>query len=117
MMFSTIRRSLRHKLMLLLLGTAVAALALSAVGLVFLDLRAYERQWSTDLQAQADIVARAAAPALHFNDRATASEDLGSLRARPNIVGGQLYDRAGRPFASYTREGANVAFPPAGADV
>ena len=111
MIFETIRRSLRHKVMLLLLGTALAALALSAVGLIVLDLRAYERQWSSDLQTQADILGRATAPALEFNDRAAATEDLASLRARPNIVAAALYDRAGKPFATYVKEGAFVTFP------
>jgi len=113
-MFATIRRSLRHKVMLLLLGTAVAALALSAVGLVFLDLRAYERQASNDLQTQADIVVRATAPALQFDDRTAASDDLATLRARPNVVAAALYDRLGRPFASYVAPGVAVSFPPAG---
>jgi signal transduction histidine kinase len=112
MMFETIRRSLRHKVMLLLLGTALAALALSAVGLIFLDLRAYERQWSTDLQAQADIVARATAPAIVFNDRVSATDDLATLRARPNIVAAALYDKAGMPFATYVKEGEVATFPP-----
>jgi signal transduction histidine kinase len=111
MIFETIRRSLRHKVMLLLLGTAVAALALSAVGLVVLDLRAYERQWSTDLQTQADILARATAPAMQFNDRAAAGEDLASLRARPNIVAAVLFDLTGKPFATYVREGTFVSIP------
>ena len=111
MMFESIRRSLRRKAMLLLIGTAFGALALSAVGLVVLDLRAYERQWSTDLQTQADIMARATAPALLFNDKSAAAEDLHTLRARPNIVAAAVFDRQGKPFATYVMEGRAVTFP------
>jgi signal transduction histidine kinase len=108
---AAIRGSLRRKAMLLLLGTAAAALALSAIGLVALDLRAYERQSSADLRTQADIMARATAPAMQFDDRADASEDLRTLRARPNIVAAALFDRTGRPFATYVKEGANITIP------
>ena len=62
------RMSIRRKVMLLVLGTTVSALALSAVGLVIYDLRAYERQWTEDLYLQAEILARASAPALSFHD-------------------------------------------------
>ena len=105
MIFESIRRSLRRKAMLLLIGTAFGALALSAVGLVVLDLRAYERQWSSDLQTQADIMARATAPAMLFNDKGAATDDLHTLRARPNIVAAAVFDRQGKPFATYVKEG------------
>jgi two-component system, sensor histidine kinase len=111
MMFESIRRSLRRKAMLLLIGTAFGALALSAVGLVVLDLRAYERQWSSDLQTQADIMARATAPAMLFNDKGAATDDLHTLRARPNIVAAAVFDRQGKPFATYVKEGRAVTFP------
>jgi two-component system, sensor histidine kinase len=111
MIFASIRSSLRRKAMLLLLGTAVAALALSAVGLVVIDLRAYERQWSSDLQAQADIMARATAPAMMFNNRRDAEEDLKTLAGRAAIVAAVLFDRDGRTFATYTRPESRARLP------
>jgi signal transduction histidine kinase len=114
MIFDTISRSLRLKTLLVLVGTAFVALALSATGLLILDLRAYERQWSNEIQALADILAHATAPALLFNDRDVATGDLRSLRSRPNIEAAVVFDRQGQTFAVYTKPGSSVALASSG---
>jgi len=113
-----ISHSLRNKVMVMALATTLVALLLSALGLVIYDLRAYERQWSTDLEAQADVLARASAPALSFADRNTAEKDLSVMRVRQHIVAAALYTPDGKLFATYVKNGAEVPeFPPApGAD-
>ncbi|MEP7260405.1 MAG: histidine kinase dimerization/phospho-acceptor domain-containing protein, partial [Usitatibacter sp.] len=107
------QRSLRVKVMVLVLVTSVAALLLSAVGLVIYDLRAYERGSSNDLVTQAEVLARASAPSLSFNDQATAGKDLSVMRVRPRILAAALYTGDGRLFATYVKQGAEVpSFPP-----
>jgi signal transduction histidine kinase len=109
---SSLRSSLRRKVILLVLASTVAALLLSAVGLVIYDLRAYERQWTNDLNTQAEILARASAPALAFNDRQTAATDLTLMKVRPRVLAAALYTRDGDLFATYTKPGfAALAFP------
>ena len=111
---AAIRYSLRNKVMVMVLATTLAALLLSALGLVIYDLRAYERQWSTDLTAQADVLARASAPALSFADRSTAEKDLSVMRVRSHILAAALYTPDGKLFATYVKKGAEVpAFAPA----
>ncbi|HEX4764184.1 MAG TPA: ATP-binding protein [Usitatibacter sp.] len=118
MMPRFIRNSLRNKVMVMAIATTLVALLLSALGLVIYDLRAYERQWSTDLEAQADVLARASAPALSFGDRVTAEKDLSVMRVRQHILAAALYTPDGKLFATYVKKNAEVpAFPPApGAD-
>ncbi|HEX4334006.1 MAG TPA: ATP-binding protein [Usitatibacter sp.] len=111
-MFEAIRYSVRSKAILLVLASTVSALALSAAGLVLYDLRAYERQWTTDLTTQAEILARASAPALSFDDRSTAAKDLALLKVRPFMLAGALYTRSGKLFATYTKPGVDARFPP-----
>ncbi|HEX3062338.1 MAG TPA: ATP-binding protein [Usitatibacter sp.] len=111
-MFEAIRHSVRGKAILLVLASTVSALALSALGLVLYDLRAYERQWTTDLTTQAEILARASAPALSFDDRATAAKDLALLKVRPFMLAGALYTRSGDLFATYAKPGFEPSFPP-----
>ena len=111
-MLASIRHSLRRKVMMLLLAASATALALSAVGLVAYDLRSYERQSSADMQAQAEVLGRAVAPALSFGDRPTAEQDLAVLQVRPNILAAALYTREGALFATYVRPGAEAAVPP-----
>jgi signal transduction histidine kinase/CheY-like chemotaxis protein len=106
-----IRRSLQTRVMLLVLVTTVSALLLSGAGLVIYDLRSYERQWTNDMIATAEVVARASAPALAFNDRRTAAGDLSVLRTRNRILGAALYTRDGELFATYLQPGVRIGFP------
>jgi signal transduction histidine kinase len=111
-MLGSMHRSVRRKVMVLVLGTTVSALALSAAGLVVYDLRAYERQTSADMEASAEVLARSSAAALSSNDRRTAANDLKALRARADVLGAALYTRTGELLATYEKTGAPpVEFP------
>ena len=105
MILEPIRRSLQNKVLALVMASMALALALSAIGLVIYDLNAYERQWTNDLNTQAELLARTSSAALSFNDRVTASRDLGVLKVRPRITSAALYTRDGQLFAMYTKEG------------
>jgi len=106
MMFAALRRSLSHKVIALMLAATLSALAFSAAGLVIYDLRAYEALWTSDLVTQAEILARASAPALSFEDRASAANDLKVMRVRARVLAAALYKRNGQLFATYAKEGA-----------
>ena len=104
----SIERSIRNKVMALVLGITSLALILSAVALVIYDLQSYEQQASRDLQAQADVLARASAPALIFDDRQVAEKDLSVMQVRPQVIAAALYKTDGSLFATYARPGATV---------
>ena len=111
-MLEGLRRSVRRKVMALMLIATLSALALSAAGLVIYDLRAYEQQWSSDLITQAEVLARASAPALSFDDRLTGANDLKVMRVRARVLAAALYKADGSLFATYTKEGtAAFRFP------
>ncbi len=112
-MLRGIRQSLRRKVLLLVLAATAAALALSAMGLVIYDLRAYERQWTNDLNTQAELLARTSAAALSFGDRDTAAKDLAVLRVRPRVRSAAIYTRDGDLFATYVKEGTTPGDFPA----
>ncbi len=116
MRFESLRRSVRRKVMTIMLVTTLSALALSAASLVIYDLRAYEQQWRADLTTQAEVLARASAPALSFGDRATAANDLKVMRVRPRVLAAGLYTSDGKLFATYRKEGAPPAPIPATAE-
>ncbi len=111
-MFAAIQRSLRRKLMFVVLATTFAALSVAAGALVVYDLANYRDSSIADVRTQADIVARASAPALAFNDPQAAAGNLALLRARPQIVAAAIYDASGRLFASYPPDlDASAALP------
>ncbi|MEO7742176.1 MAG: ATP-binding protein [Usitatibacter sp.] len=99
----SVRKSLRHKVMLLVLAITVSALTMSGAGLVLYDLQSYERQYSNDMLSQAEVLARASGPALTFGDRRTAEKDLSVMQVRPRILAAALYSRDGKLFATYSK--------------
>jgi two-component system, sensor histidine kinase len=111
-MLRRLHMSIASKVMLLVLGTTVSALVVSALGLVVYDLRSYEQQRTEDLYLLAEIVARASAPALSFDDRRTAEKDLSLMRVRPTVLAAAIYTAKGALFATYVKSGeAAPAFP------
>ena len=93
--------SLRSKVMMVVLMTTCLALLLSASALLIYELRAYRMSRLNDLQTQADIIARATAPALSFKDVKAASENLHMLQLRPQITAAAVYQNNGSLFANY----------------
>ena len=110
-MLASIGRSLRRKVMVLVLGTTAAALALSALALAIYDLRNYARASTADILSQADVLGRASAPALSFGDRRDAEKDLSMMRVRPHVTVAALYDRDNRLFATYASRDGDTAGP------
>lgn len=105
-MLRAIARSIRYKLVLVVLATTFTALLVAGAAMVFYDLRAYQQTWVNDLDTQAEILGRASAPALAFNDPKSAREYLALLKVRPKIAAAAIYNAKGKLFASYTRAGA-----------
>ena len=111
-MLSRLHRSVRAKLLVLMLATTGVALTVAVAALVIYDLRTYHERWVTDLTTQAEILGRSSIAAIAFDDKRTARENLNLLRVRPAIVGAAIYDEHGRIFASYSLDGAGDAPPP-----
>jgi two-component system, sensor histidine kinase len=106
----------RNKLIAVMLGTALVALLVTAIAMTLYEVRNYERMLVGDLRAQADIIGRASAAALSFQDPKAARETLSLLQIRPQVVGAGIYDAQGRLFASYgePRDPAAGGAPAAG---
>ena len=103
--------SVRSKLILMAVATTIVALLSAAIAMIVVDARTFQRVWIDDLTTQADIIADVAAPAVSFNDTASAARSLGVLRVRPQIVAGAIYTNSGQRFATYAKAGAAASFP------
>jgi signal transduction histidine kinase/ActR/RegA family two-component response regulator len=109
-----IRQSIRRKLLLMVAATTLLALVVAGFFMVAYDLRVYEETWADDLSTQAEILGRASASALAFDDRSVAHENLSLLSVRPKVLAGAIYTAKGTLFASYAREDVrNQKFPDA----
>jgi signal transduction histidine kinase/ActR/RegA family two-component response regulator len=111
-MIRAIRRSVQRKLILAMLATSLVSILVMAVAMVFYDLSNYKRSWVNDLSGQARILARASAPALNFDDRQVAQDNLALLSVRPRILAAAIYAPDGTLFATYAQAGLkNPQFP------
>ena len=111
-MLRFLTHSIRHKLALVVLATTFAALVVTGGALVIYDLRAYRDAGISDLATHAEILARASAPALAFDDPKAAREYLQLLRVKREVAAAVIYNAKGRQFASYTRREQDLP-PPA----
>ncbi|MEO6462672.1 MAG: ATP-binding protein [Candidatus Eisenbacteria bacterium] len=108
-MLDRIRRSIRLKVTFLVLATVLAALLCTGTILVLYDLRQHRESWVSDLVTQAEIVGRASAPAIAFQDTLTAQQNLALLSVRPHIEHAAIYGADGQRFATYARKGIDPA--------
>lgn len=102
-------RSIRTRLLLVVMATTMTALAIAATAMILYDIHTYRLALTGDLATQADIIGQSSAPALLFGDRAAARSTLASLKAKRNVVAGALYTARGGLFALYTRAGVGAA--------
>ena len=106
-----IRRSVRGKTAAVVMATTFIALAVNAVALLYYNAVTVRDAQLADVRTQADILGRASAPAISFNDPKEATRDLTMLRARSDIDVAALYTPDGKLFASYSRPGAAAQVP------
>jgi signal transduction histidine kinase len=104
-------RSLRRKLIGIVLLTTLAALLVALLAVIAYDLRAYHRGWIADMSTQAELLGQTTATAIAFDDATAAKENLELLRLRPLIQAAAIYTPRGTLFASYQRSGAQGEFP------
>jgi len=105
------QRSIRTKLVTIVMSTTLAALAVSVGTVVAYDLRGYQRALLNDLSTQAELVGHMTSAALSFDDPRLARENLAILRSRPSVRAAAIYDQNGALFASYLAAGESSAFP------
>jgi signal transduction histidine kinase/ActR/RegA family two-component response regulator len=105
------QRSIRTKLVTIVMSTTLAALAVSVGTVVAYDLRGYQHALLNDLSTQAELVGHMTSAALSFDDPRLARENLAMLRSRPTLRAAAIYDGNGALFASYLAPGENGAFP------
>jgi signal transduction histidine kinase/ActR/RegA family two-component response regulator len=102
-MINAVRRSLRAKIVIVVLLTTFAALAVSAVALLVYEVRNYGAFLVDDAATQAELLADITAPSLVFDDPAAAQTSLELLSLRQDINAAAVYSAAGDLFASYSR--------------
>jgi signal transduction histidine kinase/ActR/RegA family two-component response regulator len=112
-MQASVRRSLRTKVVIIVLATTLVALLVSTATLLTYEIETYRGFLVGDANTQADILARVNAPALAFDDPETARNNLDLLSNRSVIRAAEIYTASGTLFATYSRAPGAV-FPSLG---
>ena len=102
-------RSIRQKLVAVVLLATLAALLVSIGALIAYDLRGYHRTLVADISTQAELVGSMTSAALTFDDARLATENLAALKLRPGVRAGAIYEANGKLFASYVAPGERNA--------
>jgi signal transduction histidine kinase len=103
---------IKRKLTILTLLTSCVALLVACLAFVAYELWAFRAAMVVDLSSTAAMLGDNSSAALAFNDPASAEQTLKSLQAHPHIVGAAVYERSGRPFATYLRAKPGTVFSP-----
>jgi signal transduction histidine kinase/ActR/RegA family two-component response regulator/HAMP domain-containing protein len=102
---------IRRKLTMVILLTCSVVLFLACAILGAYQIFDSRQTVVRDTTVLADVLARNTQAALAFQDETAAQQILLAVQAEPSIVAACLYDENGKPFANYTREGADMRCP------
>ncbi len=105
------QRSIRKKLVAVVMTTTFVALLVSIAIVIAYDLRSYHRALVNDLSTQAELVGHMTSAALSFDDPRLANENLALLRTSPLVRAAAIYDAKGALFASYAAVGVPRNIP------
>jgi signal transduction histidine kinase/DNA-binding response OmpR family regulator len=107
-MFFFRKSSIQRKLIFVVLCTSVLGLGLACLGFELYERSSFRASMTSELSALADTLGANTAASLAFDDRKSAQDMLAALHAEPHIVASCLYDRGGKIFAEYRRDGVSA---------
>ena len=99
------QKSVRGKMMRIVVLTTAIALLAAGAGMLTHDLSVYRDSWVADLDTQASILATPTAAALVSGDRSVADRSVAALQVRPTVLVTALYTANGKLYASFVRAG------------
>jgi diguanylate cyclase (GGDEF)-like protein/PAS domain S-box-containing protein len=97
---------IRVRLTVLIAANSSAALLLAGIGLFAYETWQQRSTETRELSSEAGIIADNSMAALNFSDDRAARETLSALRGDSRMIQAVIYDRDGKPFAQYLRDGA-----------
>ena len=100
-LWTSVIRSIRYKIALLMLASVCCALLVAGVALSLYEISDYRQQAMNELGTQADILGRASASALAFDDARAVKENLQLLSNHPGLQAAAIYAARGRRMGEF----------------
>ncbi len=104
-------RSLRSKVILMMMVTAGLAMLLTAMAFLAFEARSLQTAAAGDLTSLGNVIAYNASPFVTFDDSNSASKILGVLRERRHLTAARIYRADGTVLATYAK-GETAQAPP-----
>jgi signal transduction histidine kinase len=104
-------RSIKRKLMLIIMATSTVALLLACAAIAVYELSVFRDNVSREATAIGQIMADSSTAALIFDDTEAAREVLSVLKSEPRVVAAAIYDSDGRIFARNFHSGNQDPLP------
>jgi PAS domain S-box-containing protein len=102
--------SIQRKLTIVVFLTSVLGLSMAGVAFEWFERARFRSSLASELTALADALGSDTAAALIFSDRKPAQDSLRTLRVERQIEAACIYDKEGRVFAEYRRDGLRENF-------
>jgi two-component system cell cycle sensor histidine kinase/response regulator CckA len=102
---------IRYKVSLIIMAAIGFAILVAGSAVLVYESRTFKPRSLEKVETQADILSEILVPSLVFQDSATATEYLATLRYWKDIKGAAAYDALGNFFAGYSAETKNAGFP------
>jgi signal transduction histidine kinase/CheY-like chemotaxis protein len=96
--------SIQRKLAFVIVCTSLAGLSLAFLSFDYYEKTSFRASMTSELSELANTLGANSAASLAFNNRKSAQDMLGALRAERHIVAACLYDSHGAIFAEYRRD-------------
>ena len=97
--------SVKHKLMVIAMLVSGSALLMASIAFVIFEEASARKQMTEALSTTAAMTAANSTAGLSFDEAGSVEQALKSLSAQPDIVQACVYDKNGRVFARYLRDG------------
>ncbi len=104
---------IKRKLMVVLLLTTSLALVLMAGAVVTYEILTFRTAITTNTGVLAKVIGSISTSSLAFENQEDATEMLSVLSAEPQITAAAIYNREGRVFAQFPKDGTDLDIPPA----
>jgi signal transduction histidine kinase/ActR/RegA family two-component response regulator/HAMP domain-containing protein len=105
-------QSIRRKLMIMLLVTSGAVLALTCAAFIAYQYQSYRGAARYTVQSIGELIASNSTGAVAFDNPSDETEVLAALHAEQRITVAAVYDAGGSLFAHYPADAPATAFPP-----
>jgi len=96
--------SIKNKLNIIILSTTIIALLLASLAFVGNEIYTFRRHLVADLFSTANIIGLNSMGGILFGDETAVTENMASLRVKPNIMQARIFLADGSLFAYYYRE-------------